>query len=638
METYNIIEQDITRERDRFDIINLIDPDKEFLTCNMEEGAWSYEKTVKSLVAAGKLKESDYTSADGRKYVKVDMRFTDGKVVVLVETKKDMEKDKNCVDQLRAYTNIETAMQGHKRIISILANLDNGRIIVWDGGVNDECKLTEERYLRKFTDYSDLYFGRVNDPHKVERCAYEMNELLESFKVEAAYRANLVSCCVNTLRVTEGQVDTFNYETMSAKNIMVEIKDYIETGLASNFKGVGDANIICKVFDEPTVARIRKEQYKQILDKLKHDLLPFINEKTTEGQDLLNLFYTVFNKYVGKKDKNQAFTPPHIVSFLTKAMEINKNSKVFDPCCGSGAFLVQALNAQVKDCKGDAAAIAKVKKNGIHGCELEEVPYSYSLTNLMLHDEVKACDNIHHMNCFDPRAAELLENGDFTHAMMNPPFNTQIDFCNPEDVAVWNSKKDKNGNLVPVALKDQKKKDPTKGFHFVKYVANKMKTGKLAVILPIQCAVGDDKDIVNIRELMLAEHRLDAMFTLPKDVFEPGATVASCVLIFTLGVRHTTNWKTFFGRFTDDGFTKKKHLNRVESAPGVWEKIEEKWLDLYFNRTEEKGLSVLKHVEAKDEWCPEAYMETDYRDLTDDKFDQAIRDFVGFKIQTSVNA
>lgn len=34
------------------------------------------------------------------------------------------------------------------------------------------------------------------------------------------------------------------------------------------------------------------------------------------GQDLLNLFFTTFNKYVGKTDKNQAFTPDHIVCIL----------------------------------------------------------------------------------------------------------------------------------------------------------------------------------------------------------------------------------------------------------------------------------------------------------------------------------
>ena len=72
------------------------------------------------------------------------------------------------------------------------------------------------------------------------------------------------------------------------------------------------------------------------------------------GQDLLNLFFTTFNKYVGKTDKNQAFTPDHIVHFMCKVIGINRNSKVLDPCCGSGAFLVRALTEALDDCQTEA--------------------------------------------------------------------------------------------------------------------------------------------------------------------------------------------------------------------------------------------------------------------------------------------
>ena len=68
------------------------------------------------------------------------------------------------------------------------------------------------------------------------------------------------------------------------------------------------------------------------------------------GQDLLNLFFTTFNKYVGKTDKNQAFTPDHIVHFMCRVTGVNRNSIVLDPCCGSGAFLVRALTDALDDC------------------------------------------------------------------------------------------------------------------------------------------------------------------------------------------------------------------------------------------------------------------------------------------------
>ena len=71
--------------------------------------------------------------------------------------------------------------------------------------------------------------------------------------------------------------------------------------------------------------------------------VPYINDKNTAGQDLLNLFFTTFNKYVGKSDKNQAFTPDHICDFMSKAVGVNKNSRVLDPCCGSGVFQIPLL-------------------------------------------------------------------------------------------------------------------------------------------------------------------------------------------------------------------------------------------------------------------------------------------------------
>ena len=46
--------------------------------------------------------------------------------------------------------------------------------------------------------------------------------------------------------------------------------------------------------------------FREILKFIENNILPFINDKNTSGQDLLNLFFVTFNKYVGKSDKNQA--------------------------------------------------------------------------------------------------------------------------------------------------------------------------------------------------------------------------------------------------------------------------------------------------------------------------------------------
>ena len=121
-------------------------------------------------------------------------------------------------------------------------------------------------------------------------------------------------------------------------------------------------------------AKVKKNLSKELEDILQFiddNVVPYINDKSTAGQDLLNLFFTTFNKYVGKSDKNQAFTPDHICDFMSKAVGVNKNSRVLDPCCGSGAFLVRAMTDAMDDCDTEEER-EDVKKNQIFGIEYEE--------------------------------------------------------------------------------------------------------------------------------------------------------------------------------------------------------------------------------------------------------------------------
>ncbi|WP_217360718.1 hypothetical protein [Campylobacter lari] len=133
---------------------------------------------------------------------------------------------------------------------------------------------------------------------------------------------------------------------------------------------------------------------------------------------------------------------------------------------------------------------------------------------------------------------------------------------------------------------------------------------------------------------MLQEHHLEAVFTLPSDIFHPGASACACYMIFNLGIKHDKALikETFFGYFKDDGFIKKKYLGRVEKNNGIWKEKEKLWLELFAKKQEVSGLSVLRKVTADDEWLAEAYMETDYSTLTQDDFEKTIRNFLAYKI------
>ena len=183
--------------------------------------------------------------------------------------------------------------------------------------------------------------------------------------------------------------------------------------------------------------------------------------------------------------------------------------------------------------------------------------------------------------------------------------------------------------------KKETKEDPSKGFHFAYEIARRVKRGKMAVLLPMQCAIGSSAEIQHYKKLMLDDNTLDAVFSFPSDMFHPGASACACCMVFNLGARHENALipETFFGYFKDDGFMKKKNLGRIERRDGLWAKIEKHWLDLYFHRKAAKGFSAVRKVTADDEWLAEAYMETDYSTLTEKDFSQVVRNYYAYLIK-----
>ncbi len=350
-----------------------------------------------------------------------------------------------------------------------------------------------------------------------------------------------------------------------------------------------------------------------------------------EGHDILSYFFTTFNKYVNREDKNQAFTPNHIAHFMCMIGHITRNTIVLDPTCGSGTFLVQAMAQALEKCDTDKER-EHVTEHQIFGIEDDENVYGLATTNMLIHGDGNS--NIYNGSCFDDgsveeekdiwkviKTAQKLEDKDdlkIDLVLMNPPYNASKKQVNKDFANNWG----------------KSTTDPSKGLYFVDYVARKVKKGKLLTLLPMQAAIGDSDIIRRLKTSLLDNNTLDAVFSLPTEMFYPGANSVACCMVFELGKPHKdSNKETFFGYFKDDGFEKRKGIGRVD-VKNRWDSIEKMWIDLYEHRTNKPGYGVTKKVSAKDEWCAEAYMETDYSTLEDNDFICKLRDFAAFLIQT----
>lgn len=606
--------------RTKNDVINAIRRGgADYYTSNIENGEWSYPRALKQAHKSIDPEKIRSTKS-GRKHSYLDIRFEDKerRISVLVELKNNTDKwDKTEIEtQLQAYVEYEKVLTGNK-IIAILANTEDDRVQVWWGSdlkIDDAHKRTNQSEVLSFDEYADLYLGRKNDKQEVLRSTYALNEKLHGYGIPEKLRSQFVGTCLLCLK------NNLPFERLSTQAIIGGMKAVLEGLLVHDLNKAEKLVALNSVLQNQKITELKEEHFADILRFIQDKILPYINERSTMGQDLLNLFFTTFNKYVGKDDKNQAFTPDHIVHFMCKVVGVNRNSVVLDPCCGSGAFLVRAMTEALDDC-GTKKEKDQVKDRHIFGIEKYKDVFGLASTNMLIHGDGKS--NVRQGDCF--ALGDWIEENNIDTVLMNPPYNATLRDCNPELVEKWVGKKE----------------DPTKGLHFVYYVASKVKKGKLACLLPLQCAIGSSKEIALFKRKMLAEHTLDAVFTLPPDMFHPGASANACCMVFNLGVRHDKApiKETFFGYYKEDGFIKRKNLGRVErtkpnSEEGVWADIEGEWLELYNNRKTVAGKSVTKQVTADDEWLCEAYMETDYSTLTDADFEQTIRAFLAYKISS----
>lgn len=595
---------------------------------------------VRAFKQAGK-NIRDYQRSRKGNHVRPDLRFSNDRLVILVETKDYFSKwnTNQIYEQLQEYVRFEKELSD-KRIVAILAETDGNQVWLWYGQsvIISDGNRHEEHTIRKFEEYEELCFGRVNDRIKVVDSIKNLNDLLHSNNIDEHLRSQFVGTCLLALKynlVYKGVKETIdgNGNTLSPTSVVIEkIKETLTGLLSKDFSEDSDtdtdgqinkadkiATLSRHILEDQDIAGLPYPDLAQILEYIETNVLPYINDKNTAGQDLLNLFFTTFNKYVGKSDKNQAFTPDHICDFMSKAVGVNRNSRVLDPCCGSGAFLVRAMTDAMDDCDDDKER-TNVMKHQIFGIEREDGAFGLASTNMLIHGDGNS--NIVKDSMFN--RGEWINGKNINIVLMNPPYNATKNQCDPEFVKTWDSKK---------------KEDPSKGLHYVEWVARHVPTScRMAVLLPLQCAIGNSSVLKRFKRKMLDNYTLDAVFSLPNEMFYPGASAVACCMVFDLSQRHEKAGRdTFFGYFKDDKFIKRKGLGRVEKTDeggnSLWNRTEEHWLDLYRNRKAEPGLSVLKKVTAEDEWLAEAYMETDYTTLTENDFQQTLNDYLSYLVK-----
>lgn len=260
--------------------------------------------------------------------------------------------------------------------------------------------------------------------------------------------------------------------------------------------------------------------------------------KYEHSEDLGDAFEFLLSIMSTQGAAGQFRTPRHIIDFIVKVVEPNKNDRTLDPACGTAGFLISAYkyileNNKVSDSDKPGSGLTLTEKNKLTenfvGYDISPDMVSLSLVNMYLHNF--ANPNIKE---YDTLTSEDLWDNDFDCIMANPPFMTP------------------KGGIKPhkrFAIRANRSE-----LLFVDYIAEHLlPNGKAGVIVPEGIIFQSSNAYKALRKMLVEGSYIYAVVSLPAGVFQPYSGVKTSVLFMDKVLAGKTD-NILFVKVENDGF------------------------------------------------------------------------------------
>ena len=384
------------------------------------------------------------------------------------------------------------------------------------------------------------------------------------------------------------------YEAIQANLDRAQVKPQVKKDkLLSQFLVIRDTKAINET--NPILGKTPLKHYTQFIYDHIYKNIKYIHS----AEDYLGRFYGEFMSYSGGDGQTLGIvlTPRHIVELFCELIDIKPTDSVFDPCCGTAGFLIAAMHHMLQKTNKEAEK-RNIRKNQLHGIELQPYMFTIATTNMILRGDGKS--NLEQEDFLKQNPAQLQLKG-CNIGMMNPPYS-QGSKANP--------------NLYEIS--------------FTEHLLDSLtEDGKAIVIVPQSCMTGKTKEEQSIKENILKKHTLEGVITLNKNTFY-GVGTNPCIAVFTTGIPHDKDKIVKFINFENDGFEVQKHIGLVETISAKDKK--QHLLDVWFGRIQaESKFCVETTVEADDEWLHSFYYFNDEIPAEAD-FEKVIADYLTFEV------
>jgi type I restriction enzyme M protein len=293
-------------------------------------------------------------------------------------------------------------------------------------------------------------------------------------------------------------------------------------------------------FTIPTPALLAK-----VVDML--DRVP-MQDRDTKG----DLYEYMLSKIATAGQNGQFRTPRHIIRLMVMITAPTPRDIFCDPAVGTCGFPVavgEYLREFYPQLFSDTQARIHFHHGLFHGYDFDHTMLRIGSMNLALHG-VENPDIRYRDSLAQDHAGDIER---FTLILANPPFAGSLDYANiAKDLLAL--VKTRKTELLFLAL-------------FLRLLKP---GGRAAVIVPDGVLFGSSRAHKELRRLLVEDHKLDAVISLPAGCFKPYAGVSTAILVFTKTNAGGTDAVWFYDMQADGwSLDDKRQLLLAEDKLGV---------------------------------------------------------------------
>lgn len=340
-------------------------------------------------------------------------------IAIILETKSEKEDiflEKHLKELLK---NIEITSQQYKRIVGILYNGIDVRVIKYIQGRDGHEEIKDvARTLQNKRYYIALFKENRINKQLIYSLTKKINDCLHiQFGIKNLYHRMIITACALVAKRYGAMLQKNMDYSLMTSSILNTLSKSLEKDRKQNLK----LDLLVEVYSEIKMNMTNNQEAIDNFITWVSEISDCVNSDYWNGEDVMGIFFNEFNRYKKKSESGQVFTPDHITSFMYRLIEVDQHDRVLDATCGSGAFLVKAMCNMIKEAGGvNTKEAATITSSQLFGIEFDREIFALACANMLIHKDGKT--NLEQLDTRTDEACKWIESKNITKVLMNPPY------------------------------------------------------------------------------------------------------------------------------------------------------------------------------------------------------------------------